>query len=68
MAEYGPTNKCLTQAIATAEAELEVLQETCASNPEGGFTVACDPIPLDLPSFSPSTVITLPAQEHFAVG
>jgi len=62
MAEYCTTKKCLTQAIAIAEAELEGPQETCASNPEGGFTVACDPIPLDLLSFSPSTVITLPAR------
>ena len=49
-----------TQVIATAEAELRGPQHACASSPEESFTVVCEPIPLDLPSCSPSTVQLTP--------
>lgn len=47
---------CYMQAIATAEAELHGPQDTCDGSSGDGFTVICEPIPLDLPSCSPSTV------------
>ena len=44
----------LIQAIGTAEAELEGPPEPWVPGPEDPFTVTCEAIPMDLPSFSPS--------------
>ena len=48
--------KCLAQAIKTAEAELERSPQPWTGNDGKGFRVTCESIPLDLSSLSPAKV------------